>query len=499
MLREALRNRVTFLLFMVGFLLLLLCATGFAQTGDCTPAGQTVDFALRTDYPAGDAPLSVAIGDLNGDGIPDLAVANKSDDTVSILRGNGDGSFTHHKDIPVGYGPTSVAIGDFDRDGKPELAVANEFNNTVSILYSWGLFSSPLLATSVPGPFPARLDIPVGAAPRSLAVGDFNLDGNPDLAVANMSADNVTILLGTGTGVFAPGPNSPVSVGIYPSHLALGDLDRDGIPDLVVANKYDNTVSILRGNGDGSFARQADIPAPVGLNSVALGDLNRDGILDLAATNNVSYTVSIFLGDGTGGFGSPTHYPALEYTYSVAIGDLSGDGIPDLAVSNTVGNTVSIFLGDGTGGFGSRIDLPSDSSFLPRSMAIGDLNRDGLLDLVVGGSNDKVSIYLNSTWVDPAGILIPSLSSPVGDGPYSVAIGDLNRDGIPDLVYSNRGDDTVSILLGNGDGTFLPSLSPPVGNFPVSVAIGDLNRDGIPDLVSANVFTGWDPGSGIGG
>jgi hypothetical protein len=160
----------------------------------------------------------------------------------------------------------------------------------------------------------------------------------------------------------------------------------------------------------------------------------------------------------------------------------SRDGIPDLVSADNGSDTVSILLGNGDGTFIPSLSSPVGN--FPYSVAIGDLNRDGILDLAVTNFvSDTVSILLGNG----DGTFIPSLSSPVGYNPASVAIGDLNRDGIQDLVTADYGGYTVSILLGNGDGTFIPSLSPPVGLNPASVAIGDLNRDGILDLVSANV------------
>jgi uncharacterized protein (DUF2141 family) len=362
-------------------------------------AAQTVSFGAKTDFVTGSFPLSVAVGDFNGDGQLDLAVANIGSATVSILLGTGTGSFGAKTDFGTGNSPLSVAVGDFNGDGKLDLAVANIDSNTVSILLGTGT-----------GSFGARTDFVTGSGPASVAVGDFNGDGTLDLAVANVNSATVSILLGTGTGSF--GAKTDFGTGGAPASVAVGDFNGDGTLDLATANPdvssfgFPETVSILLGTGTGSFGAKTDFTDNSGPFSVAVGDFNGDSKLDLAVANINGNTVSILLGTGTGSFGAKTDFGTGSTPFSVAVGDFNGDGKLDLATANLSSDTGSILLGTGTGSFGARTDFGTGS--FPLSVAVGDFNGDGKLDLVVAnrGSN-TVSILLNT---GPTG---PGCSNPI--------------------------------------------------------------------------------------
>ncbi|MBI3607786.1 MAG: VCBS repeat-containing protein [Nitrospirae bacterium] len=347
---------------------------------------QTVSFSFPATTAlsiAGGGPRSLAIGDLNRDGIPDLAVANQSSSTVSILLGTGTGLFGAATDFPGGLGAVSVALGDLNRDGKLDLAVADPFSGTVSVLLGTGT-----------GSFGTATTFAVGSEPTSVAIGEFNGDGKLDLAVANYNGQSVSILLGTGTGSF--GTAATFAVGDHPLSVAIGDLNCDGKSDLAVANQFSNTVSILLGDGTGSFGTAANYAVGTYPLSVAIGDLNGDGKADLAVANFSSSTVSVLLGTGAGSFGTAVDFPVGNGPQSVAIGDLNGDGKLDLETANSYNNTVSTLLGTGTGVFGSPIEFAAGSD--PRFVAIGDLNRDGTLDLAVANHGDNdVAVLLNIT------------------------------------------------------------------------------------------------------
>jgi uncharacterized repeat protein (TIGR01451 family) len=216
--------------------LALLLATMLAGV-EPKAAAQTVSFDAPSTFGMGGFPRSVATGDFNGDGKPDLAVANQGPDTVSILLGTGTGSFGPKTDFGVGTAPTSVAVGDFNSDGKPDLAVANSTFATVSILLGTGT-----------GTFGAKTDFGTGGGPRSVAVGDFNRDGKLDLATANASGNTVSILLGTGTGTF--GAKTNFGTGSSPWSVAVGDFNGDGKLDLATANFNSNKVSVLLNNSN---------------------------------------------------------------------------------------------------------------------------------------------------------------------------------------------------------------------------------------------------------
>jgi hypothetical protein len=339
--------------------------------------------------------------------------------------------------------------------------------------------------------------VSAGSEPVSVAIGDFNLDGKLDLAVSNNGSNNVTILLGDGSGGFTQAAGSPIGTGTKPQSVAVGDFNLDGKPDIAVANYGSfpgpSSVTILLGDGSGGFTQPAGSPFGAGSESqsISIGDFNLDGKLDLAVANGASNNVTILLGDGSGGFTQPAGSPvgAGSYPRSVSVGDFNLDGKPDLAVANQFSNNVTILLGNGSGGFtGSSVPATGQAFFI----AVGDFNLDGKPDLarlsqsnVTGGG---VTILLgdgNGAFTQPPG----SPFSTVGSDPHSLAIGDFNMDGRPDLAVANEASDNVTILLGDGSGGFILAGSPiAVGDNPSSVAVGDFNLDGTPDLAVSNVI-----------
>jgi hypothetical protein len=304
-------------------------------------------FVAPLSYDAGGGPQAVAVADFNGDGLPDLAVANRSSNNVSVLLGNGDGTFQAARNFAAGTNPTAVAVGDFNGDGILDLAVANL--DGVSVLLGNG-----------DGSFQPARNFAAGRYPESVAVGDFNGDGRSDLAIANLGVSGqngtISVLLGTGDGSFQPARNFPAGVG--PQSVAVGDFNGDGLPDLAVANNSSNDVSVLLGNGDGSFQPAQTFAVGPRPSSVAVGDFNGDGFLDLvvAFTGPYPYTtggVNILLGTGDGSFQPPQSFAAGTEPISVAVGDINGDGLLDLAVTNyqSSNNNVSVLLGTGDGNF----------------------------------------------------------------------------------------------------------------------------------------------------
>ena len=344
------------------------------------PIDQTVN--------VGNGPRSVATADFNGDSRLDLAVANSQSDNVTILLGNGLGGFSPATGSPVAVGnsPLSVAVGDFNRDGRPDLATVNFSSNNVSILLGNGTGGFSPAAGS---------PVAVGTGPRSVAVGDFNGDGRPDLAVGNGTSDNVTILLGNGTGGFSPAAGSPVAVGDFPESIAVGDFSGDGRIDLAVGNGTSHDMTILLGNGGGGFSPVAGSPITTafGPNYMEVGDFNGDGKLDLAVGHG---QLSILLGTGGGHFseavGSPINLG--NSNSSVAVSDFNGDGISDLSVA--LGNGIAVLLGTGAGRFNLTPGSPFAISQIPDDVVAGDFNNDGLPDFAsVNSRADNVTILLN--------------------------------------------------------------------------------------------------------
>jgi uncharacterized repeat protein (TIGR01451 family) len=394
-----------------------------------------------TNFPAtpsssinvGAGPEGIATGDFDGDGKIDLAVANAGTNTVSILKGNGDGTFTALAPVVAGNGADWLATGDFNEDGKLDLAVANSGDNTVSILLGNGdgtftLFSSPA----------------TGDGPFAIVAGDFNADGHLDLAITNASDDTVTILLGNGDGTFGAG-STPV-VDSQPQVLVLGDFNEDGILDIAVANESSNTVSLLLGVGNGTFQAQSTTGVggsgfPIGL---IAGDFNGDTHLDVAAVN--ASDVAILLGNGAGTLTLFSNPSAGSNLISGVAGDYNGDGILDIVVADQTAGQAFLFPGVGDGSFGSAVTFTTSSGTF--SAATADFNGDGALDLVFtnNGANN-VSIFLQTL--------------PVSLAPASLSFGNQNAgtSGAPQVVtLTNNSGGTLNIssiaVTGTDSGDF---------------------------------------------
>jgi hypothetical protein len=397
-----------------------------------------------------------------------LTVTASQPSTTTIAQSGGPSNYTLTAKV-TGQGavaPTGTVSFLDTSNSNSLLGTATLANGTVTSL-QWQSLQSP----------------PTGAQPDSIAVADFNQDGIVDLAVANLAANTVSILLGNGDGTFTAAAASP-QTGSQPLWLVAGDFNRDGKPDLAVANLADNNVTILLGNGDGTFTAAPNNPETGSQpNSIVAGDFNGDGLLDLAVLNAGMNTVTVLLGNGDGSFtASPLSAETGFYPRSLLSADFNGDGHLDLAAVNSDGSTVTILLGNGDGSF-TPAPTPATSS-QPLAAAVGDFNLDGKPDLaVVNGQGSPISILLGNG----DGTFTPAaVSPPAGSNVVFLSVADLNKDGKPDLVSVNQRNEQIAVLLGNGDGTFGSASNLPAGVFPVWVAVGDFNGDGIGDLAVAN-------------
>jgi hypothetical protein len=373
----------------------------------------STSLAPNVDFTTGTFPLGIAIGDLDGDGKADIVVANNtSSNTISVFRNTSTSrtvSLAAKVDFSTGNNPNSVVIGDVDGDGKLDLVVTNVDDNTISVFRNT---STPGSITT--GSFASKVDLTTGDVPYSVALGDIDGDGKPDLVVANVENNTVSVLRNKSTsgsittGSFAS--KVDYTTGDVPYSVALGDIDGDSKLDLVVANEENNTVSVLRNTSTygsitaGSFALKVD------------------------------FTTS----------GSP---------YCIVIGDVDRDDKPDLVITNAGNNTVSVLRNTSTYGsitessFAEKVDFTTGEG--PYSVALGDIDGDGKLDLVVANAeNNKVSVLRNTSTYGSitAGSFVSKVDFTTGDLPYSVALGDIDGDGIPDVTVANAGSNTVSVL-----------------------------------------------------
>ena len=491
-------------------------------------------------------PTSIAIfatlttGDFNHDGKLDVAVINKLNQ-ISVLLGNGDGTFQPPVDYPVESATnafvTGLTSGDFNGDGKLDLAVTHIncpyggpcVNNFVGILLGNG-----------DGTFQPKVDYATAAGPQQVAAGDFNHDGNLDLAVVTTGCNKcglqmVSILLGKGDGTF--GAHVEYEIPNYPYAITLGDFNGDGKLDLAVGGTDSSgnlgAAGILLGNGDGTFQNVVEYSGGAWI----AGDFNRDGKLDLGFTSNTptSSAVSILLGNGDGTFlARESSYAGQGFGGGITTGDFNNDGKTDLAVGGT---GISVYFGNGDGTFASapvqslntfsfgplvpgdfnrdgKLDLLSGTGiaygngdgtfagpgpFIPphvvsiaccTSTNAADFNGDGFLDVVAGGadisSDGAVFTFLgngDATFQNP-------ITNPSGVNPVAISVADFNRDGKLDVATANLNSWTTSVLLGNGDGTFKTHVDYPAGVDPKWIATGDFNGDGNLDLAVSNIDDG---------
>ena len=393
-------------------LITLLFLFGMLQT----IFSQTVNFSTKTDFTAGTSPANVTIGDLNGDGKPDIVIPNSGTDaSISVFMNTTaplatTPSFSAKTDFLTGAAPVSAAIGDINGDGKPDIVVAVDGAMKVAVF-----LNTTATGASIPT-FSTRTDFAAIYSPYLVKLADLNGDGKLDIVVADYYAKKVSVFINTTTTgasipTFATRKDFPA--GQYTSCIAVGDLNGDGKPDIAASNDGDNTVSVLINKtttGDTTVSFYATSNFPVGTKpvGVAIADLNGNGKPDLVVTNQYDLTASVLLnttktGDTTATFSAKTDFNTGGGPISVAIGDMNGDGKPDIVSGNYSSNSVSVLLnttttGASTASFSDKTDFTTGAN--PRGIAIADLNGDGKLDIVSANylsAPPSMSVLFNTT------------------------------------------------------------------------------------------------------
>jgi hypothetical protein len=494
-----------------------------------TTNGAFSGFGPQSQYSTGStqgAPISVAVGDLNGDGNLDVAVAVQSQqgttgsDMVSIMLGDGTGALTLSTSYNTAPDPVSVVAANLNGDGNLDLAVAAGEGNIVTVFWGNG-----------DGTFGGQVNCGTGDIPSAVAAANLTnaANGTNDLIISNAMGNSFSVIMNNGNDTFesrldyVAGPN--------PESVVMADLHGKGIPDLAFADSNASQISVTLGNGDGTFQPPTSYTTGTATDPVFIveGDFNQDGIPDLAVVNNATSTVSVFLGQATNGVPNGTFAPHVDYKVgnpndvhpvaeptSIAVGDFNGDGYPDLAVTNSAENSVTILLNGGKASPGTFALAPDCTTTQnacpvgngPIAVAAGYFGGNQTLDLVVINESDGTATILlgngDGTFTPEAATLALGSNS----NPVSVAVADLNGDGILDLAVADQATQQVSILLGNGsggvgNGTFQTAVTYSTGPNsatainPTAVVIGDFNGDGIPDLALAGPSSGATPGNQV--
>jgi glucose/arabinose dehydrogenase len=385
-------------------------------------------------------------------------------------------------------GPTAVSIP-VNGVTNLRLVAATTPDGNGSDHADWG--DAKITCSSSASPFAAPTSYTTGSHAHGVTIGDVNGDGKSDLLSVSAGTATMYVLLGNGNGGF--GAPAAFATGSEPKTVALGDLNGDGKLDAVTANQGSSSVSVLLGNGDGTFQPRVDYASPTGSHEATIGDVDVDGKLDVAVVG--SGPAGVLFGNGNGTFLPKVDVTVGTLPRSVAILDVNKDGKPDLAVANHDSNTVSIVLGDGNRTFQAAVNRVAGTG--PHSLRTADLNGDGFPDLVVANdTSNNVTVFLGNgtasfgtsttyaTAPTPKSVAIADVD---GDGKLDIAVATINGN-YPNLV--NPGGNVVSILRGNGNGTFQARQDHWVGQGPFSVAFGLLDGDAKLDLVTANWHDG---------
>jgi hypothetical protein len=435
---------------------------------------------------AGDGSAHLTIADFDGDGDLDIVTANTASHDVSFLAGDGGGNLRNHRRLFLLANPIDAAVADFNLDGNPDLAVVNvPASSTESDCTDPPrMFVAILLGDGMGGSIGSTTHA-VGCLPQAVVTADFNRDGFPDIATANAGIPgtsflpSLTILLGDGQGSVMTSRTLPNPDEV--ATLATGDFDADGSPDLAVGAIVTGSIVLHRGDGTGEFPESRTIAVPAGPRSLQSVDLNEDGHADLVMVFPAQSRVGVLLGDGTfGGFLSSSSLPVGPAPQRLALADLNEDGHLDIATADTgfgepPGQTVSLLLSTAPGIFLSAASIQTDPT--PLALAAVDLDLDGHLDLAVVVDGRSVVIHFG----DGTGAFGPAQRFGAGVEPIGIAPVDFNQDGLPDLAVLDRPMRAVSLLI---------NLLPKASRLVLSAEGGALSWIGLEGALAYDVVRG---------
>ena len=442
-------------------------------------------FTVQTKYAISSKsrPNIIAVGSFDNDNYLDVVVLDAENDQVHIILGYGNGSFgaLTTYDSVTGARPVAVAVADFDNDNQSDIAVVNNGTNNLLVLSEYSMKPSARHTNYFVGR---------DSRPSSVVVYDFNNDGNLDIAVDNFNDNYILILNGMGDGTFVEEGKHPSGARSAPQYECVADLNNDGRIDMIVANVGSDSFSVFLGQDNGTFAPVTIYSTGVGSAPwfVAVGDVNSDNLLDIVSTNTGVGGIGVFLGYGNGTF---YNYDGFSVgigstPFSAALGDVNHDKHLDIVVAIALPDHMVVLLGHGNGTFGAMTSYATGIDSNPFMALLVDLNRDTHLDVTISNWNSgNVIIFFGNG----DGTFRERVSYPTGSGstssPYYVIAAYFNNDDYYDLIISNLGINQVVIFFGDGNGTFelARTYETGLGSTPYGVAAGDLNNDGHLEIV----------------
>ncbi len=467
---------------------------------------------------AGIQPWHLVAADFNGDGHLDIAATSEETRHFQVFLGAGTGAFTPQALTATAELPRGIAAGDFNRDGRVDLAVTAPATGAVAIFANSGSGTFTLLSTAA-----------AATGAEGIVARDLNKDNILDLAVANNASSSLTVLLGNGIGGFTSAAGSPIVVSLQPTSVDAGDFNRDGNMDLAVGAFSGGNVTVLLGNGTGAFSAAPGSPFGTtdSVKATRVADMNNDRNPDIVVfrANTVNNT-SIFFGNGSGGFGSPVHIGSGGAAFGGTLGDVNFDGRLDFMTANPATGTGNVFLNSAVGLFwvprsleffgvsgqasvlsqgsnvfstgGSTPSITTSAPWLTATLGCSgycvQVNTTGLTTFqetqtliasLPNGHNGLLPVKLNLAV--PASTLNAASGSPfaaAGNAGNPIVAGDFNRDGRTDIATIHSGG--LHVLLGQANGSLVTAPGSPLGPGLVisDLNTADTNRDGIPDLVA---------------